>query len=104
MDKLIVGKVVKIHGVKGAIKVVPIIDNEINFSSLKGVFIDNDTNFHEFEEVFAVSDMLGIKLKDINDVNKAKSMVGKFLYAEKSVVESLTDGESFFMVWYTQHH
>lgn len=97
MDKLIVGKIVKIHGIKGAVKVVPVIDDEIEFSDLKGVFIDNDDNFHEFEEVFAVSDQIGIKLKDFNSVEEANKIVGKFLYADRNLLESLVESNSFFI-------
>lgn len=97
MDKLIVGKIVKIHGVKGAVKINPVIDDEIEFSDLKGVFIDSDSKFYEFEEVFAVSDMIGVKFKDINSVDVAKGLVGKFVYAEKSVLESLVESNSFFI-------
>ena len=97
MDKLIVGKIVKLHGIKGAVKVDPVIDDNIDFAELGGVFIDFDGEFHKFEEVFAVSDMLGIKFEDVNSVEEAKSLVGKFVLVDKSVLESMIDDNSFFI-------
>lgn len=97
MEKLIVGKITKTHGIKGAVKVSPVIDEDIEFADLKGVYIDNDAVFHEFEDVFAVSDVLGVKFKDVNSVNEANQIVGKWLYADKVVLENLTDENSFFI-------
>ena len=97
MDKLIVGKIVKLHGIKGAVKVDPVIDENIDFAELGGVFIDFDGEFHKFEEVFAVSDMLGVKFEDVNSVDEAKSLVGKFVLVDKSVLESMIDDNSFFI-------
>lgn len=97
MEKLIVGKIVKIHGVKGAVKIDPVIDEEINFADLGGVFIGFEGDFHEFEEVFAVSNKLGVKFKDVKDVNVAASIVGEFVYANKETLEKLVDKNSFFI-------
>lgn len=97
MDKLIVGKIVKIHGVKGAVKINPVIDEEMNFADLGGVFVDFDGKFYKFEEVFAVSDMVGVKFKDVNSVDEAKQMVGKFVFAERDVLEKLVETNSFFI-------
>lgn len=97
MEKLIVGKIVKLHGIKGSVKVIPVIDENIKFSDLKGVFYENDNVFHEFEEVFAVSDQIGVKFKDCNSVDDASKLVGKFLFADKSYLESLVSEESFFI-------
>jgi len=97
MEKLIVGKIVKIHGIKGAVKVNPVIDEGVNFTDFGGVFVDFDGEFHKFEEVFAVSDMLGVKLEGIDTVEEAKAIVGKFVLVEKSVLEKLVESNSFFI-------
>ena len=97
MDKLIVGKVAKLHGYKGALKVIPVIDDDVNFEDLKGVFTDFDTNFYNFEDVFAVSDMIGLKLVNVDTVEDANKFVGKFLYVDKSVLDSLVDSNSFYI-------
>ena len=97
MDKLVVGKVTKIHGIKGAVKIVPIVDDNVNFADLGGVFIDNDSIFHEFEEVFAVSDVLGVKFADVNSASEASAIVGKFVYANKETLESLVEDGSFYI-------
>ena len=97
MEKYIVGKVTKLHGIKGAVKVVPIIDEEVDFSKIGGVYLDNDSEFYEFEDVFAVSNMLGIKFKNINSVNEANNIIGKFIYADKSVLDNLVSTNSFYI-------
>ena len=97
MDKMIVGKIVKIHGIKGAVKVIPIIDEEVNFADLKGVFIGNSEVFHEFQEVFAVSGAVGVLFKDIKSVDDARKTVNEFIYADRKVLEDLTDVNSFFI-------
>ena len=97
MEKLIVGKIVKVHGIKGAVKINPVIDEEMNFADLGGVFVDFDGKFHEFEEVFAVSDMIGVKFKDVSTVDEAKMLVGKFVFAERDVLEKLVETNSFFI-------
>jgi len=97
MDNLVVGKVVKPHGVKGSLKVIPVIDDGINFSDLNGVFVDFNDDFYEFEDVFAVSDMVGLKLKDVNTIDDANKFVGKFLYVKKEVMDKLIDNNSFYI-------
>jgi len=97
MDKLIVGKIIKIHGIKGAVKIDPVIDDDIKFSDLQGVFIGFEGKFHEFEEVFAVSNVLGVKFKDINSVDEANKIVGEFVLADKNVLENLVENDSFFI-------
>lgn len=97
MDKLIVGKIVKIHGIKGAVKINPVIDEEMNFADLGGVYIDFDGDFHKFEEVFAVSDMIGVKFEGVDHVEDVNKFVGKFVFADKSVIESLVAENSFFI-------
>ena len=97
MDKLIVGKIVKIHGIKGAVKVNPVIDEEMNFADLGGVYVDFDGDFLKFEEVFAVSNMIGIKFEGVDSVDLANKLVGKFVFADKAVIESLVAENSFFI-------
>ena len=97
MDKLIVGKVVKIHGIKGAVKIDPVIDDGINFIDFGGVFVGIDGEFHDFEEVFAVSNIIGVKFKNVNTVEDAQKLVGKFVYVEKDAIEDLVDNNSFFI-------
>ncbi len=97
MDKLIVGKIVKIHGIKGAVKVNPVIDEEMNFADLGGVYVDFDGDFHKFEEVFAVSNMIGVKFEGVDSVEVANKLVGKFVLADKTVIESMVAENSFFI-------
>lgn len=97
MDRLIVGKIVKVHGIKGAVKVIPVIDDGVNFADIHGVYIDNDDKFYEIINVFAVSDVLGVSFKDVSTIDEASKLVGKFLYADRNVVESLINENSFFI-------
>lgn len=97
MDKLIVGKIIKIHGVKGGVKIDPIIDDGVNFADLGGVFVDLDGDFYKFKEVFAVSDKIGVVFENVDSVSVAQKLVGHFVYAKKEILESLVDRNSFFI-------
>ena len=97
MDKLIVGKIIKLHGFKGAVKINPVVDDGVDFKDFKGVFIDFDGEFHEFEEVFAVSEMVGVKFKGVDDSVSATKLIGKFVYVDREVLEKLVDNDSFFI-------
>ena len=97
MDNLIIGKIVKVHGIKGAVKVIPILDNVNDFKKISGVFIENAGVFYEISKVFAISGAVGLEFVGIDTVEKAKSLVGSFVSVNRSVMDSLLGSDSFYI-------
>ena len=97
MDKLVVGKIIKTHGINGGVKIDPVVDDGVNFADLGGVFVDSDGDFHKFKDVFAVSDKIGVVFDDVSSVQEAQKLVGHFVFASKEKLESLVDKNSFFI-------
>lgn len=80
MDKISVGKIVKPQGIKGELKVYPMVDTPEIFTFLKKVYIDGV----EFKVLSSrVSDAVYVALRGIADRNTAEEYRDKTLYVDR---------------------
>lgn len=90
LERLRIGEIVSVHGVKGALKVLPLTDNPIRFCSLtevdivpkrggrKGLNESNGTTYKVLSATPAGNVVL-LKLYGIDDRDKAEQFRGMFL-------------------------
>lgn len=94
MQKMLcVGEIVNTHGVRGELKVVPLLDNSEDLLDYKHFFIDGKSYERasiRFHKNFAL-----IKLKGIDDMNLAESFKGKFLELPREELKPLPDGRYY---------
>ncbi len=84
MEKIELGKVVKLHGYLGGMKVATKYDKDFNIKSIKQI-IDSNDNVFNVSKIFQTKDGLVVLLDGI-DLEKAKTYVGKMFYVCRDVV------------------
>jgi len=95
-----IGKIVKIHGIKGKVKLFPPSETLHSFSSQQKLylFFPKDKNI-EIYHLISVQSARGtqiLKLKGIDSVEKAKPLVGCSVFLEKETLPHLEKGEYYF--------
>lgn len=94
MQKMLcVGEIVNTHGVRGELKVVPLLDNSDDLFDYKRFFIDGKS--YESENVRFHKDFALIKLKGVDDMNLAESFKGKFLELPREELKPLPEGRYY---------
>ena len=90
---LCVGEIVNTHGVRGELKVIPLVDDADDLFDYTYYFIDDkkyDVEAIRFHKNFAL-----IKLKDINDIALAEKFKGKFLELSRDELKPLPEGSYY---------
>lgn len=84
MEKVSLGKVVKIHGIAGGMKVATKYDKDFDIQKVEFVFDENDNKF-KVNRIFQTADGVVVILDGV-DINKAKTFIGKFLFIDRTLV------------------
>lgn len=90
---LCVGEIVNTHGVKGELKVVPLVDEVNDLLDYSYYIIDN--NKYDSESVRFHKNFALIKLKGIDDINVAERLKGKFLELPREDLKPLPEGSYY---------
>lgn len=107
-DFIAIGKIVKTVGIKGNLKVISLTDFPERFEKLEKIFLydersgefhtnktSGDVNF-QIEDCIQLKDFLKIKIKDFDDLDKSKSLVGMIIMLRESDRVKLEDGQYYF--------
>ena len=80
-DYLQIGKIVKTHGTKGEVKVIPLTDNIERFKNLQNIFIEKEGVLEQFHILSYKNfkNNLIIKFESINNMDEASKLMNKFL-------------------------
>jgi 16S rRNA processing protein RimM len=80
-----IGKVVSTQGNKGEVNVLPLTDSIDRFRNLDNVFLRNKNSqtILNVEKIRIRKDTVILKLKDIENIEEAKMIVGSFLEVER---------------------
>jgi len=98
---IVIGKVVSAQGNKGEVNVLPLTDSIERFKNLDNVFLRNKNRqtILNVEKIRIKKDMLILKLKDIENLEEAKMIMGSFLEVErKNAVKLLKDTYFIFEI------
>ena len=82
---IMIGKVVSTQGNKGEVNVLPLTDSINRFKNLDNVFLRNKNSqtILNVEKIRIRKDTVILKLKDIENIEEAKMIVGSFLEVER---------------------
>lgn len=82
---IMIGKVVSTQGNKGEVNVLPLTDSINRFKNLTTVFLRNNNNqtILNIEKIRIKKDTVILKLKNIENIEEAKMVVGSFLEVER---------------------
>ena len=94
MQKMLcVGEIVNTHGVKGELKVVPLLDEPKDLLEFSHIFINNKE--YEIENVRFHKDFALIKLKGIDDMDVTQQFKQKFMELPREELKPLPDGRYY---------
>jgi len=94
---IMIGKVVSTQGNKGEVNVLSLTDSIERFKNLDNVFLRNKNNqtILGVEKIRIKNDMVILKLKDIENLEEAKMIVGSFLEVERKNAVKLSKDTYF---------
>ncbi len=84
MEKVNLGKVVKLHGILGQMKISTKLDKDFDINQIKELF-DENGNAYEINRIFKNTDAVVVGLNGI-DLEKAKNFIGKCFYIDRELV------------------
>ena len=90
MESLLeVGQIVNTYGIKGFVKVNPLVDNNNQFKSFKTLYIQEKKSFKELhiEEVKFSKNLVLLKFKDIDTIEQAEELRNVYLQAKRSDIK-----------------
>ena len=98
-EKLEIGQIVNTFGIKGEVKVVPFTDDITRFDDLKDVYVKNkkQNNKYEVEEVKYHKSFVLLKLKGIDNMEKAETLRDSFLEVDRANAIPLEEN-SYYIV------
>ncbi|NMB96893.1 MAG: 16S rRNA processing protein RimM [Clostridiaceae bacterium] len=94
-----IGKIVKTHGVKGELKVLPLTDYVERFFDLKWAFVGNeDDNLrkYSFEKVRLQKNLVIVKFRGINNKTEAEVLKDNFIKVDRENAIKLPE-DTFFI-------
>jgi 16S rRNA processing protein RimM len=103
MQRVTIGQISKVRGIKGEMVVVPLTDDTKRFSLLEKVLVSKDEKITQFEvekvrtelKTKKLKEVVLLKLKGVESPEEAKKLVGSFLEIEKEDVIKLPKGRYF---------
>lgn len=93
-----VGQIVNTYGIKGFVKVNPLVDNNNQFKSFKTLYIQNKNNLKELqvEEVKFSKNLVLLKFKGIETIEQAEELRNYYLQAKR--VDIKLEKGAYFIV------
>ena len=84
-----VGQIVNTYGIKGFVKVNPLVDNKNQFKSFKTLYIQVKNNLKELqvEEVKFSKNLVLIKFKGVETIEQAEELKNYYLQAKRSDIK-----------------
>jgi len=97
MERVTVGKISRVRGIKGEMVVVPLTDDPRRFLKIHKVIITKEENIREFlvERVREFKGKVLLKLKQVESPEEAKKLTGGFIEIERDQIVELSEGRYF---------
>ena len=92
-DKITVGKLGKVRGLDGTLKIIPLTDFEDRFDNLEEIFVGE--KLFQVESVKYIGREIFIKFFGIDDREVAKTLTNKLLKVDRKNVAPLDEGEFY---------
>lgn len=92
-----IGHISNTHGLKGEIKVRPFTSNKKDYEKLKNVLVGANNRFEEYtiESVRYQQDIVLLKFKNIDTIELAEKLKGKYINIPRELAKQLEDDEFF---------
>lgn len=94
-NKICLGAVVGVHGIRGEVKVKCFSDNEKNLTRYGDVFNESGSKSFSLKIVGHSKELLRVKVKGIDDRNTAETLVGTAFYINRDLLPDLKEDEFY---------
>lgn len=94
-NKVCIGAIVGVHGIKGEVKVKCFSDDEKNFNRYARFTNKTGKQVFEAKSVGHSKELLRVKIKGIDDRNTAETLVGIELYVARDLLPQLKEDEFY---------
>lgn len=93
-----VGQIVNSYGIKGFLKVVPLVDNVNQFEDFKILYVQEDKKYRELflQEVRFSKNLVLLKVEGIETIDEAIKLKNLYLYAKREDIK-LEEGAHFIV-------
>lgn len=95
MEKIIIGEIVKAHGIKGGIKVKPFTGDIGRFKRLASVYVEGDEALKKVKYCSTDESTAILLLEGIETRTAAETLLGKRLFIERESAVELKQGQYF---------
>lgn len=92
-DKIIVGRLGKVRGLDGSLKIIPLTDFEGRFNNLTEIFVDN--KIMQIDSVKTVGNDLFVKFHGVDNRDYARTLTNKILSVYKKDAAPLAEDEYY---------
>lgn len=99
MNLIAYGKILKPHGLKGEVKVLPYSGESENFKYFKSIYLSLDSNGPKEYSITGKKfqkNLIIVKIKEIDSVEDAESIRGKELFIDKEQLPSTEEDEYYW--------
>ena len=94
-NKICLGAVVGVHGIRGEVKVKSFSDNEKNLTRYGDVSNESGDKNYSLKIVGHSKELLRVKIKGVDDRNTAETLVGTAFYINRDLLPDLKDDEFY---------
>ena len=94
-NKICLGAVVGVHGIRGEVKVKSFSDDERNLTRYGDVTDEAGNKKFSLKIVGHSKELLRVKIKGVDDRNTAETLVGTAFYVQRELLPDLTDDEFY---------
>jgi 16S rRNA processing protein RimM len=95
MERIIIGKVLSPHGVKGEVRVLPLTDFPERFQKTKSVWSDARNTYLEIENIREQKEYLLIKFAKVNNRDQAEELTNSYLTIDREQLMELSPGHYY---------
>ncbi|MCH5160615.1 MAG: 16S rRNA processing protein RimM [Clostridiales bacterium] len=90
---MVIGEILKPHGIRGEIKVKPLTSDPTRFTALKSVTVDG--RLYRVKNVRLDGNMVYLCFDGVSSMNDAETLRGKMITIDRASAVELSDGEFF---------
>lgn len=94
MERVEIGKIVAIHGLKGYIKVLPWTDDADIFTKVKQLELENGESY-KINDMKLIKNCVALKLKGIDTPERALELKNQMLYIKRTQLPKLPEGSYY---------
>lgn len=97
VDKFRIGTVVTLHGVRGGLKVLPLAEDIRDYKDLGRCLIERNGEYTQYDisEIKFLNKAAVFHLKDIDDPDKARGLIGRDIYVMREDMKPLPEGKYY---------